>query len=489
MQHAQINIYSIGRWLIVTAAAYVRRHPFFCSSIVIHLALLYVIFTYGSYQVNLYERQAAQLDVAQSIQRAQQMDLQKRVNDMEKIKQLLQKSIAKPNAENQSQGGSGNDSNALTPEELLAKAEEIAKAIKALDKDIKADDLSKLLDISKEEALKKVEEQLANEHAKALNVNTSKDIKQLEADARSALEDRKKTLEEKEQGTKIEIAKDMPDAEKNKVNASHDAQSKGDADGKGSGKHGAGGDSESMAAKGSGSATKSSGHAQVDEGSELQRHEIAEFLVDSSYAMNGDQFFDTRVARMPTVSGTEKKQSGRILGAGGVFAERVYLNAWYVIGPFKGNSRAALYHNPSYPPEQLVDLDAVYFGKDERILKWQYVVNDDYPFVPPDGEEDAVYYGYTEVSMAQAQDIWMWCGGDDDLQVWLNDHLAWAGGNIAKQDFFDKIYGYRNNYAKLWNLTEGKRLVHFKQGRNKLFFKLSNGPNRLGVFASIILTK
>jgi hypothetical protein len=193
MQHAQINIYSIGRWLIVTAAAYVRRHPFFCSSIVIHLALLYVIFTYGSYQVNLYERQAAQSDVAQSIQRAQQIDLQKRVNDMEKIKQLLQKSIAKPNAENQSQGGSGNDSNALTPEELLAKAEEIAKAIKALDKDIKADDLSKLLDISKEEALKKVEEQLANEHAKALNVNTSKDIKQLEADARSALEDRKKT--------------------------------------------------------------------------------------------------------------------------------------------------------------------------------------------------------------------------------------------------------------------------------------------------------
>jgi hypothetical protein len=177
------------------------------------------------------------------------------------------------------------------------------------------------------------------------------------------------------------------------------------------------------------------------------------------------------------------------LGAGGDFAERVYLNAWYVIGPFNGNSHGALYRNPSYPPEQLVDLDAVYFGKDERILKWRYLASGEYPFVPPDRAEDAVYYGYTEVSLKQASDLWVWCGADDDLQVWLNDRLIWAGGNIAKQSFFDKIYSPYNNYAKTWNLSEGKRLVHFQQGRNKLLFKLSNGPNRVGIFASIILTK
>jgi hypothetical protein len=401
--------------------------------------------------------------------------------------------MAKPDAENQFQTGSGNDSAALTPEELLAKANEIANTIKAMEKDVKADDLSKLLNISKEEALKKVEEQLAKEQVQTLDVNTPKDIKQLEADARAALEDRKRALEAKMQGTKIELAKDTPDSEKNRSDGKSkgEGDGKGDASGKGSGEHGAGegGVQDSMAARGGSHATTPANHSQTDAAIESQRHEMMEFLVDSSYAMNGEQFFDTAVARMPAVSGAEKKQSGRILGAGGVFAERVYLNAWYVIGPFKGNSHGALYRNPSYPPEQLVDLDAVYFGKNERILKWQYVVRDEYPFVPPDGAEDAVYYGYTEVSMAQAQDVWMWCGADDDLQVWLNDHLVWTGGNIAKQNFFDKIYNQRNNFTTTWNLTEGKRLIHFKQGRNKLLFKLSNGPNRLGVFASIILTK
>jgi hypothetical protein len=45
----------------------------------------------------------------------------------------------------------------------------------------------------------------------------------------------------------------------------------------------------------------------------------------------------------------------------------------------------------------------------------------------------------------------------------------------------------RNTYVRDYNLSEGKRTVHFRKGRNKLFFKLSNGPTRL--FFSLVLTK
>ena len=69
---------------------------------------------------------------------------------------------------------------------------------------------------------------------------------------------------------------------------------------------------------------------------------------------------------------------------GGEYANRLYITGWYIIGPFPGGNAAGLRDNPIYPPEKAVLLDAVYFGKDERLLKWRYVSSQSYPLVPPD---------------------------------------------------------------------------------------------------------
>jgi hypothetical protein len=134
-----------------------------------------------------------------------------------------------------------------------------------------------------------------------------------------------------------------------------------------------------------------------------------------------------------------------------------------------------------------VVLDAAYRGKDGQLLKWEYINMARYPLSLATPAEDAVYYGYTELMIDEAQDLIIWVGADDDAQLWINDKLVWTGGKANKRWFFGQAYDKWSSNVQAYNLTEGKRIVHFNKGRNKLFFKLSNGPTRL--FFSLVLTK
>src|SRR3982751_2363778 len=162
-----------------------------------------------------------------------------------------------------------------------------------------------------------------------------------------------------------------------------------------------------------------------------------------------------------------------MIGAGGEYANRIYLNTWYLIGPFPGRHGRDLFDNPAYPPEKAVLLDAVYCGKGGRLLKWRYVTAQSYPLVPPDLTEDSVYYGYTEVSVDRDSDLTAWIGVDDDVQIWLNDRMVWAGGNVNKQSYFDAVFNPNMTYLRDYNRTEGTRVLHFRKGRNRIFFKMS----------------
>jgi hypothetical protein len=206
------------------------------------------------------------------------------------------------------------------------------------------------------------------------------------------------------------------------------------------------------------------------------------------YVGRNGEFFHRGQSQIPPVDATSLVRGrGRMLGAGGEYANRVYLNSWYIIGPFPGRHEGDLFDNPSYPPEQAVLLDAVYYGKDKRLLKWRYVTAQSYPLIPPDLVEDSVYYGYTEVSVDRACDLTAWIGADDDVQIYLNDRMVWEGGNVNKQSYFDAIFDPSSAYLRDYNRTEGKRVLHFNKGRNKIFFKLSNGPN--SAFLSMVLTR
>jgi hypothetical protein len=201
---------------------------------------------------------------------------------------------------------------------------------------------------------------------------------------------------------------------------------------------------------------------------------------------DGDMF-DHGPGHIPTVDQAGmRKGAGHKLGPGGEFANRVYVNNWYLIGPFPGKHGRDMFANDSFPPERAVVLDAVYRGKDGRVLTWRYLEAPTYPLAPPDMAEDSVYYGYTELMMDRERDLAMWVGADDDAQVWVNDRLEWKGGNVNKLSFFQKAYDDWNSLAPAYNLNEGKVTVHFRKGRNKLFFKLSNGPNK--AFLSMVLT-
>jgi hypothetical protein len=201
-----------------------------------------------------------------------------------------------------------------------------------------------------------------------------------------------------------------------------------------------------------------------------------------------NDFFDHGIGHIPDVdTGTVVKGSGRMIGPGGAYANRVYVNRWYLIGPFEGKHGEGLFSNYRHPPERGVVLDAAYRGKGGRLVKWKYIDMARYPLIPPDEAEDSVYYGYTELMVDNEQDLTMWVGADDDTQVWLNDRLVWKGGNVNKTWFFGTVYDTWDKLARDYNLNEDKRRVHFRKGRNKLFFKLANGPTRL--FFSLVLTK
>jgi hypothetical protein len=89
--------------------------------------------------------------------------------------------------------------------------------------------------------------------------------------------------------------------------------------------------------------------------------------------------------------------------------------------------------------------------------------------------------------MDREQDLTIWVGAHDDAQLWLNDRLVWRGRRVAKAGFYREVQDKNNTHGRDYNFSEGKRVVHFRPGRNKLFFKLSNGMGPL--FFSLVLTK
>jgi hypothetical protein len=175
--------------------------------------------------------------------------------------------------------------------------------------------------------------------------------------------------------------------------------------------------------------------------------------------------------------------AGRRLGAGGSFANRIFLDTWYVIGPFAGHGRDSA--DAVYPPERGVDLDAVYYGKNDAPVRWNWQQEPSYPFVPRPRAENAVYYAYTEVEVDRDMDMWMSIGADDDSKLWFNDRLVWISGDGDKPWYRTPFYSLEIELAQR-NLTEGQRKLHFHKGRNTILFKLYNGMNLM--FFSVVLS-
>jgi len=454
----------------------VRQHPFLVASLLLHAVPLAVLVHLGSQRIELAQRDRQQRLVESGARLTAQARLEKRVHDMERIKSLLEQSAAAHPA------GSKEDevqfsAQPKAPDELLKQAKELSRKIDEIERDTKAERLAQLLGIPKEKALKQVAATFTPEAPPDTPPKNAADaaaqIERLEAKARAALEQRRQQLEQQQNG--VQVAAGATGTTQRGAN-----HGKGDGEGNGN--------ANGLAGQGLGAGnTGGTGTGALDRIVAFTNPDMPD-RATQAYTGRMGAFFGGGVAHVPTVdTATMVRGAGRMIGPGGTYANRVWVNRWYVIGPFDGRHGAGLFANYRHPPEQGVVLDAAYRGKGGRLVKWDYVDMGRYPLEPPVHAEDAVYYGYTELMLDAEQDLTIWVGADDDAQLWLNDRLVWEGGNVNKDSFFGQVYETRNTFVRDYNLSEGKRAVHFRKGRNKLFFKLSNGPTR--VFFSLVLTK
>ncbi len=435
-------------------AALIGRHKYMVVSLTLHAALIALCYYFGSYRIAL-ARQQELVRVGGEL--SQQSGMEKRVLDMRQINDLLEQSGgAKAAPEDQTNFSA--TSLPRTPDELLEEARQLSASIAEVEQRLKAGGQADAPAQSPAPTSAPAPEWAPA--GPATPGQLASEIKQLETRARASLAQRLQDLQQRAFGGGQRQNADRGGA--------------------------------------SGVAAKDAPASPIPGGDEsVAAERIAKFFnrdlalpkdVSERYYRNGERIFTAGIGQIPAVdASTMKKGVGRMLGRGGEFATRVYVNSWYLIGPFEGKHGSELFSNHRYPPEDGVALDAAYPGKDHRVLKWRYFNADSYPLVPPDFAEDAVYYGYTELMLDREQDLTMWIGADDDAQVWLNDEQVWVGGNVNKRSFWRDLYETQNTYARDFNMNEGKRKVRFKKGRNKLFFKLANGPSR--TFFSLVLTK
>ena len=118
-----------------------------------------------------------------------------------------------------------------------------------------------------------------------------------------------------------------------------------------------------------------------------------------------------------------------------VARELGYLSDWHIVGLWPYDEGDLL--DTSYPPEDEVDLDATYAVNNGE-TGWQFhqaenaygVVDLAKSFYPEDTEY-AVAYAYTTVSSRSDADVRLDVTCDDDIVVWVNDELVFAGGAIT----------------------------------------------------------
>lgn len=174
---------------------------------------------------------------------------------------------------------------------------------------------------------------------------------------------------------------------------------------------------------------------------------------------------------------------GRTVGGTGPSAKWLFIDSWYILGPFDNTNRANIARK--FPPETVVDLNASYPGKLDLPIKWEFHQATQPCISPPldgwfaavqkklsfAGEVDPskhlqyiIYYAYTELKFDRDCDLWVAIGSDDFSRLWINEQPVWSSGKKLKA----------------WRIDEGMRKVHFNKGVNKVLFRVENANNITG---------
>ena len=172
---------------------------------------------------------------------------------------------------------------------------------------------------------------------------------------------------------------------------------------------------------------------------------------------------------------------GRRIAAQGQSPAWVFIDSWYILGPFDNTRRANI--TRLFQPDTVIDLNATYTGKNGIPIKWEFYQAGKPNVMPPltgynalhtDPEamtradnyrrslQYIIYYAYSELWFEKACDLWVAIGSDDYSTVKIQDQPIWISGTELKA----------------WHPDEGYRKVHFKAGINHILCRVENGNDR-----------
>ena len=455
----------------------VQRHRFFLGSIALHAGVLW---TFAQWHVDTLVDATVLANssrIQASTQAAERHGMRRHVDSLKTMKELMERidraqQPPDPSTQNTVDDLVQKDPKATptsptaknvpvvqTPQEMLAQARTLRDGIQKIEQAARAKEMAKLLNISAQDALEKVRQQAQEQTSTEPSLDPSKvqtdeqvaqTLERYEQQARESVQQRQQQLAHQANGTQV-AQTGAPGA------ASGDNH--GPIAGAATAHHGGGGNNGRGEAAGAQSQRGSGG-------------------VDLN-----PRRFDAPLTPLPIDVANLRLGYGNVIGGGGAFANRVFVDRWYFIGPFDAPDRSSM--QKVYPPELLVDLDAMYLGKFKHVLRWQYLSSVHYPLIPPVEAEQAMYYGYTELNLDKARDVWLAFGADDDAKAWVNDELVWTSGNQFKPWYNGGGFSKLKLDIQTANLNEARRLVHLNKGRNTILFKLFNST--LDVFMSLVV--
>lgn len=488
-------------------------HPYLPGSLVVHGAIALLLLSLPG----LGESERGRANAAAATRTRLQMDLtgsrelRRRVERMQSIRDRL------ADATGQAPPPSADLSNA-SPEELAEQAQALATSIDESQRKLRAAALARIADMPLTEATREVEAMAANEpKADTAGTTAAETIEKLERKAKDALEAQRAQLEAQRDGVRLGSADPRrygpapllaASAPANPASGSTGQTVQADGiprsrleqvkammrNGKVQGRHGIAGveggrsiGRETVRGVDGGWIAKAddlapiAGASVIVPGGSLDLTGQSKNVVGTS-ATTGETNVVRHLQPSAVDPDTLRTGAGRVIGPGGAYATRVYLDSWYVIGPFAATGRLPI--DSVHPPEEDVDLDGVYAGLEGRTVSWHYASRGFYPFIPPDREERAVYYAYTELSIDEARDVWLDIAADDDSKLWLDGRQIWTGAPGDKPWFRPPYYLPDEQVASL-ALAEGHRRVHLEPGRHRLLVKLFNDRDR--AFFSVVL--
>ncbi len=139
-----------------------------------------------------------------------------------------------------------------------------------------------------------------------------------------------------------------------------------------------------------------------------------------------------------------------------------FLSNWYVVGPFDNSGGDGF--AKAYPPEQSVDIQATYDGKDGPVSWHQFLTADPYGMVdinkaipgPGDGLKEVVAYAFTTITFPTERVAEVRLGCKNAWKIWVNGSLLFE----------------RDEYHRGMRIDQYRLPLKLKKGSNTLLVKL-----------------